>query len=165
MQYNVLQCWIQKIICLTCRQSAWRRRMVKGQNSFCCNYLVQGVGFRTSVVFFEGVGWLGFFCGLCFQAWEERNVRSHVFKWNVWILLDGVVTCVLLTWNKDSHPCFEKERKYLLTQYSHTLKAFDIDPVRIKTCEYCRFSPESEFVPVASGNMSRSISCMWSLIL
>lgn len=68
-----------------------------------------------------------------------------------------MITSVLPTQNKENHPCFEKERKYVLAQYSHTLNTFDIDPVRIKEHEHGTFGPESEFAPVASGNMSRSI--------
>lgn len=68
-----------------------------------------------------------------------------------------MITSVFPPWNRENHPGFEKERKYVLAQYSHTLNTFDIDPVRIKEHEYGRFGPESEFAPVASGNMSRSI--------
>lgn len=60
-----------------------------------------------------------------------------MFKWCVLILLEGVITSVLPTWNKENRPCFEKERKYVL--YYHTLNLFDIDPVRIKEHEYGRF--------------------------
>lgn len=48
--------------------------MVKGQNSFCCNYVVQGVGFRTLVGFFEGVGGCVFFVGCAFRLEKKCQV-------------------------------------------------------------------------------------------